>query len=62
MKRFFAMFVLTAREQRLVILVVVALVVGAWVKHYRDMRVNDGPDPSPKSSPTPLVSSTLNER
>jgi hypothetical protein len=56
-KRFFAMFVLTPREQRLVIFVVVALVVGAWIKHYREMKVNDRPEPSPETSAA-LVSPT----
>jgi hypothetical protein len=62
MKRFFAMFVLTPREQRVVIFAVVALVVGAWVKHYRDMMANDGLGSSAEPSPTPLVSPTPNER
>lgn len=62
MKRFFAMFVLTPREQRLVIFVVVALVVGAWIKHYREMKVNDGFELRPESSLAPIVSPTPNER
>ena len=61
-KRFFAIFVLTSREQRLVIFVVLALVVGAWFKHYRDMRINDEPERSAELSLTPLVSPTPNER
>lgn len=59
MKRLFAMFVLTPREQRLVIFVVLALVIGASIKHYRDMRANDRPRPNPEASP--LVSPTPNE-
>jgi len=62
MKRFFAMFVLTPREQRVVIFAVVALVVGAWVKHYRDMKPYGISEPSPNSSPASLVSPTPNER
>ena len=58
MKRLFGMFVLTPREQRLVIFVVLALVVGVSIKHYRDMRVNDEPR---HSSEPPLVSPTPNE-
>ena len=54
MKRLFAMFVLTAREQRLVIFVVLALVVGVSVKRHRDMKVSGLPMAVP--SPTPLVS------
>lgn len=56
------MFVLTPREQRLVIFVVVALVVGAWIKHYREMKVNDGFELRPESSLAPIVSPTPNER
>ena len=62
MKRFLAMFVLTPGEQRLVIFVVVALVVGASIKHYRDMHAYGGWDRSPDSSPASLVSPTPNER
>ncbi|HEX7518452.1 MAG TPA: hypothetical protein VF345_14330 [Chthoniobacterales bacterium] len=62
MKRLFAMFVLTPREQRLVIFVVLALVIGVSIKHHRDMRVNDGPRRSSEPSFTPLVSPTPNER
>ena len=36
MKRFLATFVLTPREQRLVTLVVVAIVLGVWIKHQRN--------------------------
>jgi hypothetical protein len=61
MRRFLAMFVLTPGEQRLVIFVVVALVVGAWIKHYRDMKVSDRPEPSLESSAA-LVSPTPNRR
>jgi hypothetical protein len=61
MKRLLAMFVLTPREQRLVIFVVLALVLGVSIKHYRDMKMNDGPSRA-ESSATPLVSPTPNER
>jgi hypothetical protein len=60
-KRFFAMFVLTPGEQRLVIFIVVALVLGASIKHYRDIQVYGGSEPSPEASPA-LVSPTPNER
>jgi hypothetical protein len=61
MKRLLAMFVLTPREQRLVIFVVLALVVGVSIKHQRDKKVNDLPRSSAGSllpatvSPTPNV-------
>ena len=61
MKRLFAMFVLTPREQRLVIFVVLLLVAGAWFKHHRDMTADDGPRQT-EPSPTPLLSATPNER
>jgi hypothetical protein len=60
MKRFFAMFVLTPREQRLVIFVMVALVVGAWIKHYRDMNFNAAPRPA--ETATGALSPSPNER
>ena len=62
MKQLFAMFVLTPREQRLVIFVVLALVIGVSIKHHRDMALNDVPSPRSAPSPTPLVSPTPNDR
>lgn len=61
MKRLFAMFVLTPREQRLVIFVVVALVVGVSIKHHRDMALNDAPSLTSPPALAPLVSPTPNE-
>ena len=55
------MFVLTPPEQRLVIFVVLALVLGAYVKHHREMKMHDGPRDS-ESSPTPLVSPSPNKQ
>jgi hypothetical protein len=55
------MFVLTPREQRLVIFVVLALVIGGSIKHHRDMSVNDGPRRSSLPPATPVVSPTPNE-
>ena len=40
MKRFFAIFVLKPAEQRVVIFVVLLLIAGAWLKHYRDLNYN----------------------
>jgi hypothetical protein len=62
MKRFFAMFVLTPGEQRVVIFVVLALVLGIFVKHHREMRLNDAQRSVLEPSLTPLVSPTPNER
>ena len=45
MKRFFATFVLTPGEQRVVIFVVFALVIGILVKHHRDPNENVMPMP-----------------
>jgi len=61
MKRFFAIFVLTPREQRLVIFVMLLLVAAAWFKHHRDLTANDG-QRHPESSPAPLLSPKPNER
>ena len=61
MKRFFALFVLTPREQRIVIFMVIALVVGAWIKHYREMQAYDVRS-NPESSPAPFVSPTPDGR
>jgi len=36
MKRFFNLFVLTQAEQRLIIVLILLLVAGAWLKHHRD--------------------------
>ena len=62
MKRLLTMFVLTPREQRLVIFVVLALVLGVSIKHHREMKVNNLPRNAEESSPTALVSPTPNER
>jgi hypothetical protein len=53
MKQLLAIFVLTPREQRLIIFVVLALVVGAWYKHHRDLNYSVPPEPAPSMSPTP---------
>lgn len=50
MKRFFAMFVLTPGEQRVIIFIVLALVIGAFIKNHREMSV--------ERSVTPIVSPT----
>ena len=36
MKRFLNLFVLTQAEQRLIIILVLLLVAGAWLKHHYD--------------------------
>jgi hypothetical protein len=62
MKGLSAMFVLTPSEQRLVIFVLLALVVGASIKHHREMKLSGFSENSAQSSPTPLMSPTPNER
>ena len=63
MKRLLAMFVLTPREQRLVIFVVLALVVGVSIKHQRDKRLNDLPRSGSAGPSLPaIVSPTPNLR
>jgi hypothetical protein len=55
MKRFFAIFVLTPAEQRLVIFVVLLLVAGAWYKHHRDVKLSavSRPAQAAPASPSP---------
>ena len=60
MKRFFAVFVLTRAEQRLVIFVVLLIVAGAWYKHYRDLQFSAAPRPT--ETATPAISPSPNER
>ena len=61
MKRLLAVFVLTPPEQRLVIFVMLALVVGVSIKHYRDMNVDSVP-PSAESPAIPLISPTPSQQ
>jgi len=61
-KRLFAIFVLTPAEQRLVVFVVLALVIGFWVKHQREMHLNDAPKASSEPLPASLVSPTPEEQ
>jgi hypothetical protein len=52
-KRFFNLFFLTQPEQRLVIVLVLLLVAGAWYKHQRDLSATMSPPAPPSTSPTP---------
>ena len=61
MKRFLAVFVLTPAEQRLVIFVMLVLVIGVSIKHYRNTKVDAVPV-SADSPATPLTSPTPNEQ
>ena len=53
MKRFLNLFVLTLPEQRLVIVLILLLVAGAWFKHYRDLQNTMLPQPTPNISTPP---------
>jgi len=53
MKRFFNVFVLTHPEQRLIIVLILLLVAGAWYKHHRDLQNTVRPLPTPSASPMP---------
>ena len=53
MKRFFNLFVLTQAEQRLIIVLILLLVAGAWLKHHRDSQNTVLPTPTPGMSSTP---------
>jgi hypothetical protein len=63
MKSAFGMFVLTKHEQRVVIVIMLALVAIALVKHYRDVGtiIPAQPTPPPQMSATP-ASPTDEER
>lgn len=50
MKGFFAMFVLTPREQRLIIFALLGLLAWGWLKDQRNLNVEASP---PASSATP---------
>ncbi len=50
MKRFVNIFVLTQPEQRLIIILVLLLVAGAWFKHHLDLNNTVRPQPSPSAS------------
>jgi len=60
MKRFFAVFVLTPAEQRLVIFIVLLIVAGAWYKHHRDLSFSAAARPT--ETATPAISPSPNER
>jgi hypothetical protein len=60
MKRFFAVFVLTPAEQRLVIFVVLLIVAGAYYKHHRDLTFSATQRPA--ETATPALSPSPNER
>ena len=60
MKRFFAIFVLTPREQRLLIFVMLLLVAGAWFKYHRDLGLEAASRLT--KTPTPAVSPSPNEQ
>lgn len=53
MKRFFNLFVLTQPEQRLIVVLILLLVAGAWFKHHPDLNNTVRPQPTPAMSPTP---------
>lgn len=59
MKRLLEVFVLTPREQRLVVFIMLALVLGAWIKHQRESQLYDPTRWTPvdmsfqSASPTP---------
>ena len=53
MKRFLNLFVLTQPEQRLIVILVLLLVAGAWFKHYRDLQNTMPPQPQGAAVSTP---------
>ena len=53
MKRFLDLFALTQPEQRVIIVLVLLLVAGAWFKHQRDLTNTMPTQPTLDASPTP---------
>jgi hypothetical protein len=53
MKRFLNLFVLTQPEQRLIVILILLLVAGAWFKHRRDLQNTVLPSPTPSAPATP---------
>ena len=53
MKRFLGLFVLTQPEQRLIIILILLLVAGAWFKHHRDLQNTAHPQPQGAAVSTP---------
>jgi len=51
-KRFFNLLVLTQPEQRLVIVLVLLMVAGAWYQHHRNSTYSITPQPTPTASPS----------
>jgi hypothetical protein len=45
MKRFLNLFVLMQPEQRLIVILILLLVAGAWFKHHRDLQNAMPPQP-----------------
>jgi hypothetical protein len=57
-KRFLNLFVLTQPEQRLIVILILLLVAGAWFKHHRDLQNTVLPAPTPRASATPQGAAT----
>ncbi|HEX4630129.1 MAG TPA: hypothetical protein VH188_04125 [Chthoniobacterales bacterium] len=53
MKRIFNLFFLTQPEQRLIIVLILVLVAGAWLKHHRDLQNTERPTPQGSALSTP---------
>jgi hypothetical protein len=62
MKRFLNLFVLTQPEQRLIVVLIVLLVAGAWIKHHRDLQNTISPHPTPNASPEQTVAAVYDRR
>jgi hypothetical protein len=62
MKRFLSLFVLTQPEQRLIVILILLLVAGAWFKHHRDLQNTASPQPTPGASPEQTAAAVDNRR
>jgi hypothetical protein len=61
-KRFLNLFVLTQPEQRLIVILILLLVAGAWFKHHRDLQNKIRLQPTPVASPEQTVAAVYDRR
>jgi hypothetical protein len=62
MKRLLNLFVLTQPEQRLIVILILLLVAGAWFKHHRELQNTVMPRPTPEASPEQTVAAVYDRR
>ncbi len=62
MKRLLNLFVLTQPEQRLIVILILLLVAGAWLKHHRELQNTVMPRPTPSASPEQTEAAVYDRR